>query len=149
MHTDVWDGQIVLSFWGKDLWYDSTHARTFWNPGGICLNGNSDIFPWQSTQQNICDPSRRLFSVFVAIHFFHLFSVHHRKEKLEKTISHTNCIETRALKLRLCNNGLTFYMMTVFLSRASQELHVFWWKQVYTGWIFKTNVLSREITLLY
>lgn len=137
MHTGVWDGQIVLSFWGKDLWYDRhTHTtRTFWNPGVICLNGNSEFFPVMTKHatehlwsfQKSCSPS---VSAFSFLSFVPCPS--QEGENWENNIPHHS----------QWNKGLSngdflrtawHFTWWLYSSRKRREIHRLWQKQVYTG----------------
>lgn len=63
----------------------------FWYPGAICLNGNSDFFFFPSN-----DKVGHTMSLIFYFLFFHLLLVYHGKKKFQKTIRHTNSIQTKS-----------------------------------------------------
>lgn len=91
----------------------------------------------QSTTHNIFDPSRKLFSVCVAILFSFICSVSITgRRKLRKQF-HTNSTETNGSQT-FSKKGLTFYMTTAFRSQPCKNSQV----------LAKTSLIQNQHPLM-
>lgn len=102
----------------------------FWYPGAICLNGNSDFFFFPSN-----DKVGHTMSLIFYFLFFHLLLVYHGKKKFQKTIRHTNSIQTKSPQTETLRTFDILHDDSIPFANVER----FQQKWVYTGWKLKTK----------